>query len=165
MNVAKDDGNKAGQAIVEFETPDDLRAAMMNDPKLAEQVYKDIEELEAEERKAKEASVKPPKTIDKPNDEKSTDSSNAGQKDAGNEPQKDDDELVTVKLPKALMGTYLKNRTADEAAVEMAKGYREKDRTIDFLKTTRRELEEKMAETVSELQKEAEKSAAATKAL
>lgn len=47
----------------------------------------------------------------------------------------DDAEIeVSVKIPKNLFGTYLKNRTPDQAVIEALKGNREKDATINVLR-------------------------------
>lgn len=150
-----------GGATVEFDSADSLRKAMRDDPTLADQVMKDLEALEQEELQAKrEAADKPPKMI-----EKEPVAPPAEPQKTPDQSSESDDEIVTVKIPKSLMGTYLKNRTADEAAVEMAKGYREKDKTIDFLKSSRKELESKLNDTLTDLQKEAEKAQEAAKQL
>jgi hypothetical protein len=62
--------------------------------------------------------------------------------EAGATPQKppaatetpDEEITFTGKLKKSDFGTYLKNRKPEEALLEMAKGNREKDTTIDFMK-------------------------------
>ena len=60
-----------------------------------------------------------------------------------------DEEIVfTGKLKKSDFGTYLTNRKPEEAIAEMAKGNREKDATIEFLKR------EKLPNLESELAKE-----------
>jgi len=45
-----------------------------------------------------------------------------------------DDEEITVKVRKSTLGSYAKNRTPEEAVVELARGKSESDKTIDFLK-------------------------------
>jgi hypothetical protein len=117
--------------VTEIKDFDELKKLMESDADFAAQVLKDLDAMES-------GAVAPPVPEEKTEEVVSAETKN----EVVDEPKEpvvvdevtSDDEVVTVKVKPEWLGTYAKNRTPDEAVLEMHKGVVEKDRTIDFLR-------------------------------
>lgn len=77
----------------------------------------------------------PQENPEKP-EEKSAEQKSSSEQPPSQEPE-DEELAVNVKIPKTMLGTYLKNRKPEEALLEALKGNQEKDRYIERLRTER----------------------------